>query len=131
MLSIKIEKEIRNDQKIVFGLTARQVICVMSGVGIGALFFALTRADIFQLVPVFVLLAVIFGMFGWIEKDGQHMEDFLLRRMKTMVYRNNRLRYRTSNRYIRLLNKELVQSRKRKRTPERTTIVFHGKGYKK
>lgn len=104
MLSIKMGKEIKQDQHIVANLNVRQTICVAAGVGVGVLLYAVTGASIFELMPVYVLIAVICGAFGWVEKDGMHLEDFAINRAKAAIYHTSKLRYRTQNRYIKLLN---------------------------
>lgn len=104
MLSIKIEKEIKHEQPIVFGLTVRKTICVGLGIAAAVLLYAVTGASVAQLIPSWVFIAVIAGAFGWVEKDGAHLEDYLLKKIKEVVYKNGTIHYRTSNRYIRMLN---------------------------
>ena len=112
MLSGKIEKEIKHENKIVAGLTMRQTICVMIGAALAALLYATVHVDFFQLLPVYVLIAVIVGAFGWIEKDGMKLEELLFKKAKSIVYHNTRLRYRTGNKYVQLFNRGYAQARK-------------------
>ena len=104
MLSIKIEKEIRHDNKVAGGLTLRQLISVSAAAAACIVLALTTRLDPNTLLPAYLAIACTAGLFGWIKKDGMHAEDYLLRMMKRLVYQNGKLRYRTANRYIRLYN---------------------------
>lgn len=119
MLSVKIEKEVRHENKIVAGLTMRQTICVMIGAAFAALLYATVHVDFFQLLPAYVLIAVVCGAFGWVQKDGMKLEELLMKRAKNIIYHNLRLRYRTGNKYIRLFNRGYAKERKDRIAEER------------
>lgn len=104
MLSIKVEKEIKHENKILAGLTMRQFLSVLVAAIACLAIYLTTRLDINALLPAFATIGCIAGLIGWIKKDGLRAEDYLIRYLKHMIYHDNRLKYRTSNSYIRLFN---------------------------
>lgn len=104
MLSIKVEKEIKHENKVIAGLTLRQFVAVLSAALICLAIWLITRLDMNALLPAFATIGSIAGVIGWVNKSGLRAEDYLMRYMKRIVYHDNRLKYRTSNSYIRLFN---------------------------
>lgn len=113
MLSIKVEKEIKQDNHVLGDLTLRQLICVTAAAAVCAVVWAVTRLDMNALMPVIVAAGVLAGVFGWVHKDGMHAEDYLMRLAKRLVYHSGRLKYRTSNAYVRLFNRASAEERKK------------------
>lgn len=104
MISIKIEKEIKHDNKILAGLTMRQLLAVLAAGTICITIWMVTRMDINALLPAFLSIGCIAGVLGWVKKDGLAAEDYAMRYLKRIIYKNGRLKYRTSNAYVRLFN---------------------------
>lgn len=106
MLSVDIEKEIQQENRIILGLTMRQLICLGAAGLISILLVLLLGAD--SDLMMFPMFAVGIGcfFFGWKKYDGLPMEQVLLRKLRTFVYKNDRRVYRTKNAYVSLLNAE-------------------------
>lgn len=106
MISVDIEKEVQQENKLFMGLSTRKCICVLA-----ALVFAVLFALIFQwdfsisVFPSLVVGALAFA-FGWIKKDGLTFEQFAFKYLKTYLYKNDKRKYRTKNKYIQMFNKE-------------------------
>ena len=106
MLSVDIEKEIQQENRIILGLTMRQLVCLgIAGlVSILLVLFLGADSDL-MMFPMFgVGIACFF--FGWKKYDGLPTEQMLLRKLRTFVYKNDRRIYRTKNAYVTLLNAE-------------------------
>lgn len=105
MVSLKIEKEIRQDNKVMFGLTMRQLVSAATAVSAAVIIYFITRLDITIMVIPDCLLAVLAYFIGWREVDGMKAEHYLMKRLKSRVYGNDKRIYRTKNAYITLMNR--------------------------
>lgn len=116
MLSIKIEKEIKQENKVLGGLTLRQLIFAVIGAGSCTAVYLVSNLPVDALYPAFISIAAVCGVFGWVKsKDGGlHAEDYILRFLKRVVYHNGRLLYRTANEYIGMYNSSRVKKAKTK-----------------
>lgn len=112
MISIKIEKEIQQDNKIIAGLNIRQIVC-MGIAGCFCLCIALFLDMDFE-ISMYPCMILGWGayLFGWKKQDGLHYEQILWKKMQQILYQSNKRYYRTKNRYIALMNGEYVRRRK-------------------
>ena len=106
MLSGKIEKEIKQEYKIIGNFTFRQVICLVIATAVILVIKFVSRLDIFSLLMPIVIVAWLAWLFGWKEKNGQHAEVFLLKEIQKSIYKNKKRNYRTLNSYVTMFNKE-------------------------
>lgn len=104
MLSIKIEKEIKQENRIIFGLTLRQLICASSALAIMFIVWRVTGLSFSELTVPFCGVGLVFGMLGWFQKDGMKAEDYAVKYAKKSAYKNSKLKYRTQNKYVKLYN---------------------------
>ena len=111
MITVEIEKEINQENKVVLNFTVRQIICVILIV-IFSLFVALVlKLD----AEVAVYPCAIFGFlccaFGWYKPDGIPFEKVLLKKIQVGLYGSNIRRYKTKNQYVIMLNNEYNRRR--------------------
>ena len=104
MISVDIEKEIQQRNKIFLGLDIRQLYGVIVAV-ICAVAMALLLTPSVSLYPSLVVGALCW-FFGWYSKDGLTAEKYILKVLKEKFYKNGKRKYRTKNKYIALMNKE-------------------------
>ena len=104
MISVRIEKEIKGENKVALGLNFRQLICVSVCGGLAVGLSLVTGLPITEAVLPDTVLAVVAYYVGWKEVNGMKAEYFALKRVKELVYRNQVRTYRTKNRYVTLLN---------------------------
>ncbi len=106
MLSVDIEKEIKQENKILLGLSMRKFICVGISLLFAILFALLFSMNFYvSIIPSMVVGGVAFA-FGWIKFDGVPMEEFLFKKVNEAFYGTKRRKYRTKNAYVTLLNGE-------------------------
>ena len=111
MLSNPIEKEIKHESKAVFSLTARQLVSACVGVGACLILYIATKLPLNVLIIPWTLIAILAGCFGWVQKDGMKFEHLLIKFFKRLVYKSQRLKYRTVNSYVRVYNAGYSQLR--------------------
>lgn len=104
MISVRIEKEIKGENKVALGLNFRQLVCVSICGGLAVGLSLVTGLPITEAVIPDSVLAVAAYYVGWKEVNGMKAEYFALKRVKELVYRNQVRTYRTKNRYVTLLN---------------------------
>lgn len=104
MISVKVEKELKGENKIIAFFTFRQAICATVVLIILALYYFLMRPTTDMLVPVALLLGAGAWYIGWHEKNGMHTEYFIFKKIKEAVLMNTNRKYRTKNQYINLYN---------------------------
>ena len=109
MLSVDIEKEIKQENKILLGLSMRKFICVGISLLFAILFALLFSMNFYvSIIPSMVVGAIAFA-FGWIKFDGVPMEEFLFKKINEAFYGTKKRTYRTKNAYVTLLNKEYAR----------------------
>ncbi len=109
MLSVDIEKEIKQENKILLGLSMRKFICVLISLLMAILFALLVSMNFYvSIIPSMVVGAIAFA-FGWIKFDGVPMEEFLFKKINEAFYGTKKRTYRTKNAYVTLLNKEYAR----------------------
>ena len=105
MRSEKIEKEIQQENKVLKGLSWRQLISIGTG-GILIAIISLTFGFNSVLIPVYILLGVGAWAFGWYKQNGLSVERIIIKIIQQKFYNNQTRPYKTKNKYISLLNKE-------------------------
>lgn len=109
MLSVDIEKEIKQENKILLGLSMRKFICVLISLLMAIVFALLFSMNFYvSIIPSMVVGAIAFA-FGWIKFDGVPMEEFLFKKINEAFYGTKKRTYRTKNAYVTLLNKEYAR----------------------
>lgn len=111
MVSVEIEKEIQQENKIILNFNLRQVICLCVAVALSivcAVFLDLEFS--LSLYPCTIIGGCCF-VFGWGKMDGLPMEKILAKKLEAAIYQNNVRVYKTKNGYISLLNREYDRRR--------------------
>lgn len=111
MIQVKIEKEVKQDNKIFWSFTGRQIACFGLVVILEVLFYLLVHPQKDALVFVGILLGVVAWYFGYHKKFGINMEYFIGKTVKALVLRNSSRKYRTKNRYISTVNASYMADR--------------------
>lgn len=111
MLSMEIEKEINQENKVILGLNVRQIVCVGLIVLFAVLVIVVMGMDFEVAIIPMVLFAAVCGMFGWYKPDGIPFERVLLKKVQTMMYGSNVRKYKTKNQYVTMLNEEYSRRR--------------------
>lgn len=104
MIAVKIEKELRQDNRIFGNFTFRQVGCFGVAAVIEVLFYLIVRPGINNMVAMGMVLGTLGWYFGFHKKNGLNMEFFLWKKVKEYMLKNNTRTYRTKNKYITMLN---------------------------
>ena len=109
MLNVDIEKEIKQENKVLLGLNIRKFICVLISLLFAVLFALLFSMNFYiSIIPSMAVGTVAFA-FGWIKFDGMPMEEFIFKKINEVFYGTKRRKYRTKNAYITLLNEEYAR----------------------
>jgi hypothetical protein len=111
MLSVEIEKEIQQENKVLLNFNLRQVICLCVAAVLSVVCAVFLDMEFSLAVyPCMVVGGVCFA-FGWWKPDGLPMERVWVKKMQTLIYKNNVRLYKTKNRYIIMLNREYDRRR--------------------
>lgn len=106
MLSVDIEKEIKQENKVLLGLSMRKFICVCISLLFAIIFAILFSMNFYvSVIPSMIVGSIAFA-FGWIKFDGVPMEEFAFKKVNEIFYGTKKRKYRTKNGYITLLNQE-------------------------
>ena len=127
MITLEIEKEIKNENKIIMGFTMRQAVTFGAVLVILVLEYLLIRPSSNILIISGIALGSGAYYLSFHKKNGMNMEYFLIKKVKQYVLMNNSRKYRTKNGYVRILNeayrddrnKDMSDRRKRKRLKKR------------
>lgn len=106
MLTVEIEKEIQQENKILLNFTLRQVVCLCVAAVLGVVCAVFLDMEFSLAVYPCLAAGGICFAFGWWKVDGLPMERVLLKKLQAGVYQNNVRLYKTKNRYIVMLNRE-------------------------
>ena len=111
MITVEVEKEINQENKVMLGLNIRQIICV-GFIVLFSLFIALVlKLDLeIAMYPCIAFGAICFA-FGWYKPDGIPFEKVLLKKIQVALYGSNIRRYKTKNQYVTMLNDEYNRRR--------------------
>ena len=100
----------RIKNKLVFGMTARQLVCFGTAAAIGVPIYILTRGTIGNSPAVLLMIVIMAPLFllAMYEKDGLPAEKILRNCIRTIFYLPGVRPYKTENFYITLTEKEVV-----------------------
>ena len=114
------------NNKVVFGLTARQLICFGAGGLTGIPAYLFTRGSIGNDAAAMLMIALMlpFFLFGIYEKDGQHLEQILGCMIRAKFLYPPTRPYQTENFYAAL---ERLNQREKEETFEAKTAENTGK----
>lgn len=104
MVTVDIEREIQQENKIFMGLSIRKAVACVVAIVICIILTVLLTFEI-SIYPC-VGVAVLVYFFGWFKKDGLTFEKYLIKIIKEKLYHNNIRKYRTKNKYVSLMNNE-------------------------
>ncbi len=127
MITLEIEKEIKNENKIIMGFTLRQAVTFGVVIVIMVAEYFLIRPTSNMLVMSGIVLGSAAYYLSFHKKNGMNMEYFLIKKVKQYVLANSARKYRTKNGYVRIMNeayrmdreRDLGDVRKRKRLKKR------------
>jgi len=109
MVNVDIEKEIDQENKIIFGLSLRQFIIVLATLAVTiAVMFILDWKVSTALYPVAVI-AFIAGTFGWYKPNGQPFEKALFKGIQNFFFGGTKKIYKTKNQYVTMINAEYAR----------------------
>lgn len=109
MICREIEREIKQENKVLLNLTIRQIVCLGFALASSIVIAVFLNMDFaISIYPCFVIGALCFA-FGWIKQDGLYMEHILLKKLEVAYYHNDKRLYRTKNKYTVMLNKEYAR----------------------
>lgn len=111
MISREIEKEIKQENKVLLNLTMRQVICLSVAVICSVLIAVFLGLDFEIAVYPCLVIGILCFVFGWMKQDGIPMERVLVKRLQVYFYQNAVRVYKTRNRYVVMLNREYERRR--------------------
>ena len=101
MITLEIEKEIKNENKIIMGFTMRQAVTFGAVIVILVLEYFLIRPTSNILIISGIALGAAAYYLSFHKKNGMNMEYFLIKKVKQYVLKNNSRKYRTKNGYVR------------------------------
>ena len=104
MLSVKVEKEIKQENRVIGPLTLRQTLCLILALFGVILFYVIVRPDLETGMGAGLILGTIAWFFGFYKKNGIYIEYFIIKKVRIFCFKNLKRRYRTKNRYIRMMN---------------------------
>lgn len=111
MISVEIEKEIDQENKVIAGLNLRQIICVVLIVIFSLFITLILKLDL----EIAMYPCVVFGslccVFGWYKQDGIPFEKILLKKIQAALYSGNTRKYKTKNQYVVMMNAEYNRRR--------------------
>lgn len=113
MVTLEIEKEIRNESRVLFGFTLRQVISfgMVIGVIAGEVVFLRPGTDV--LIASGMGLGALAYYMSFHKKNGLYMDYYLENRVREFMLHNSVRDFRVKNSYVRALNAAYERERKR------------------
>lgn len=123
MISVKIEKEIKGENKIIGNFTLRQALCfAFDLIVLGIVYFFLKPTE-----DVIILIGGALGFGTWYiafhKKNGMPSEYFLIKKIKEKVLKNTDRAYKTKNKYITMLNAGYLRDRNADLSDKKTAKI--------
>ncbi len=112
MKTIDIEKEIKQDNKVLLGLNLRQLFTSVGAVIVLIIIVLFLGLDISMATIPIVAVAVVAYLVGWYKKDGMRIENLVIKYIQQYLYRNNCRMYKTKNNYVVLYNQEYARHKR-------------------
>ncbi len=113
MITLEIEKEIKNENKIILGFTLRQAVTFGAVLVILVGEYFLIRPTSNILIISGIALGAMAYYLSFHKKNGMNMEYFLVKKVKQYILANNARKYRTKNEYVRIMNEAYRRDRNR------------------
>lgn len=111
MVSVEVEKEIDHENKIILGMTLRQIICMGVAAALAITSAALLGWDLnLAMLPIGIIAAVCCA-FGWYKPNGENFEKYLFKLIRVTLYHGNFRKYKTKNQYVAMMNEEYQRRR--------------------
>ena len=86
MISVEIEKEINQENKVIMDFNLRQVICIIILVIVSILIVAFMGWNTqTTLYPISAVAAVLFA-FGWYKPNGMPFEKYAMKQIQMLLY---------------------------------------------
>ncbi len=105
MISVEVEKEIKQENRVIGKFTFRQALCfVLVALIVGIAYLIIKPSDPTDMIPPCMVLGLAAWYFGFHKKSGLYMEYFLGKRAKDYILRNGNRKYRSKNAYYKMLN---------------------------
>ncbi len=104
MIAVNIEKEIKQENKVIGKFTVRQVGFIIAALGVVTAFYFIAKPTIETSIGVGMICGVIAWYFGFHKKNGLPVEYFWWKKIKTVILMNFKRPYRTKNMYVTMLN---------------------------
>lgn len=111
MVSREIEKEIDQKNKVFLGCTLRQVFCCGIAIALSVLVFALMGWKFELAMYPIAVIGLIAGAFGWYRPNEENFEQFLLKKIRALIYNSDKRKYRAKNQYVKMMNSEYIRRR--------------------
>ena len=111
MISVQIEKEIRQENKIFGSFTTRQAVVLSATSAFTVIFYLATGISIDGLMYLSLPLGLAAYFLGFYKKNGLYAEYYLIKKLKWFVYRNEKRGYHSKNRYITMFNRAYRKDR--------------------
>ena len=106
MISVEIEKEIDQENKVIMDFNLRQIIClIILVIVVVFLLFGLKLDTEILMYPVGAVALVLYG-FGWWKPNGITFEKYLVKQIQAIIYGSNTRKYKTKNQYVVMVNEE-------------------------
>lgn len=106
MISVEIEKEINQENKVIMDLNLRQFVCLIILAISSIIIVAIMGMEgNISLYPISAVAALLFA-FGWYKPNGLPFEKYAMKQLQTMLYGSNVRKYKTKNQYVVMVNDE-------------------------
>jgi hypothetical protein len=106
MISVEIEKEINQENKVVLNFNLRQVVCLILLVISVILLIFVVKIDGDIIMYPMTGVAIVLFAFGWYKPNGIPFEKIFIKQIKDTIYRSNKRKYKTKNQYVVMVNEE-------------------------
>lgn len=111
MVSVEVEKEIDHENKVILGMTLRQIVCMgIAGVLAVLVAFLMDWNLNIALFPMMIVAAICCA-FGWYKPNGEPYEKYLFKLIRVTIYHGNKRKYKTKNQYVIMMNEEYQRRR--------------------
>ncbi len=111
MITVSVEKEVKQENKVIKSFTVRQVLFITAALTAAGLFYFIARPSVSTAMGFGSCMGLLAWYFGFHKKNGLPVEYFLWKRIKTAILMNYQRKYRTRNMYITMLNAAYQEDR--------------------
>lgn len=111
MISVQVEKEIKQENRIFGSFTLRQVAVLGTAAVLIIGFYMLTKSDMNTMMCIGMALGIAGYFIGFKKKNGMYMEYYAVKKIKEFIFMNNQRKYKTKNKYIVMMNKAYLDDK--------------------